>query len=108
MAKMTTIGCKMPMGLILSLNGVSHTLNGQNKSRMVNARGIPFPEAVGITEIPKDFWDEWRKVYAKYAPLEKGLIFEQSSEKAVEKAAEKLTEVPNNAPVKQTKKLKED
>ena len=66
------IGCKLPNGLVLRFRdrpGIEYTLNGANASRVIGG--------YGITTIPADFWEEWKKVHAGFPPLAKGLIFEQ-------------------------------
>lgn len=76
------IGCKLPGGLTLRLPDrpdAEFTLNGANASRVIGG--------YGITTIPSDFWEAWKKAYAGFPPLAKGLIFEQATVAKAEDAA---------------------
>lgn len=80
------IGCKLPNGLTLQFRKRPGTpeykLNGANASRVIGG--------YGITTIPSDFWEEWKKAHVGFPPLANGLIFEQSSvAKAEDEAKEK-------------------
>lgn len=78
---LVTVGCKLPNGLHLDLQGKRVTLNGANSSRIVGG--------YGLTPVDKEFWEAWAKDYADSPLLLNGLVFAQGSDaRATAKAGE--------------------
>lgn len=74
------IGCTLPHGLVLSVNGNNVTLNGQNQySHMTNRLGTH-----GVTDVEQSFWDAWKKENRETLALKNGFIFEAKTEAEVE------------------------
>jgi hypothetical protein len=65
------VGCKLPHGLHMELNGVRVTLNGGNSSEIVGTDGVK----TGITVVDKDFFDQWAAIHKDAPYLKGGLIF---------------------------------
>ena len=72
MAKPVLIGCKLPNGIILDVDGKTAELNGLNKSVIIGA-------TYAITTIDADFWAAWKAQNATYPALSNGVIFEAES-----------------------------
>lgn len=76
-----TVGCKLPNGLHIDVQGKRATLNGANSSRIVGG--------YGLTQVDKDFWDAWVKDYADSPLVKNHMVFAQGTESsAVSKAGE--------------------
>ena len=83
------LACKTPAGFIMEVNGVKLTIHGYNsKENVIRYDGA---ELIGITyDVPKDFWDAWRKTYASHDLNVNQLVFEERSEKSVKDKAKEL------------------
>lgn len=76
MMEYITVACRLPHGLHMDL-GVAPdnkrvTLNGANKSRIIGG--------AGITQVPKDHWEEWAKTRRNAPYIQNGAIFLTKSE----------------------------
>lgn len=67
MAKVT-VGCKLPNGLIIEVDGVRVTLNGVNKSNIVGADHC-------TTLVDESFWNAWLKEHETLMAVTSGAIF---------------------------------
>ncbi len=67
MAKVT-IGCKLPNGLIIEVDGVRVTLNGVNRSNIIGATHC-------TTEVEESFWAAWLAEHKEFVPITSGSIF---------------------------------
>lgn len=73
------VGCKLPHGLHLDLDGNRVTLNGSNSAQIIGGHGI--------TEgVDKEFFERWLKVFKDSPMVKGGFIF--AHEKAANTAAE--------------------
>lgn len=79
MSSTVIVGCKLPNGLIIHIGEKNVTLNGYNSTKIVGGHGI--------TEVDKDFWDEWSKSNSDFDPVKAGLIFASGSVKNTEAEA---------------------
>lgn len=86
-SKTVTVGCKLPNGLILELNGQTVEINGANSSRLVGGHGITY-------DVDAEFFDAWLEAYADRAMVRNGFIF--AHDKAADTKAE-AAEKENNA-----------
>jgi hypothetical protein len=81
---MLAIGCRLPHGLHLDVGTgkarVRVTLNGMNKTRIIGG--------CGVTPVPKDHWDAWRKIYPDHPAVESGAIFVTKSQAEAEAEGE--------------------
>lgn len=82
---LVTVGCNLPNGLHLDLQGKRVTLNGANSSRIVGG--------YGLTQVDKEFWEAWAKDYADSPLLLNGLVFAQGSEARASAKASEQAEV---------------
>lgn len=80
-----TVGCKLPNGLYLDVQGKRAPLAGANSSRIVGG--------YGLTEVNKDLWDAWVKAYADSPLLRGDLVFAQGNASSAESKASEQGEV---------------
>lgn len=75
-----TVGCKLPSGLIINMEGREVTLKGANSSLVIGG--------FGLTEgVDKAFFDTWLARNQDFPAVENGLIFVQSTTKNAEAEA---------------------
>lgn len=86
MADYVTVACKLPNGLVIDLKQedgtyAAFTLNGAFKAPGVLDRRVKetAPGEVGLTPIPKEFWNKWSELNKDFAPFKNGLIFAQKN-----------------------------
>ena len=73
MAKVT-VGCKLPNGITIQVDGTKITLKGTNSSNVIGG--------YGLTEgVDKAFMDEWLKRNAGITMVQKKFVFIQKNEK---------------------------
>ncbi len=88
MAKATvTVGCKLPHGLHLDINGKRVTVNGVNSTEIIGGYGM-------TKDVDKEFFDAWMALNREHPAVKNELIFSdvQTSSahaKAVERKDEK-------------------
>ncbi|HDJ1441608.1 TPA: hypothetical protein PPN70_004057 [Serratia rubidaea] len=73
MAEQVTVGCKLPNGLVLDVQGKQVKINGF-RSKEVRIIG-----GYGLTSIDKDLWDAWLKVHKNQPYVKNGAIFAQEN-----------------------------
>lgn len=78
---LVTIGCRLPCGVVLELNGVKKVLAGQRQTQERSPIIILSEDDYGLTLVDADFWEAWKIAHAGFAPLENGAIFEAKDEK---------------------------
>lgn len=86
-SKTVTVGCKLPNGLILELNGQAVEINGSTSSRVIGGHGITY-------DVDAEFFDAWMEAHADRAMVLNGFIF--AHDKAADTKAE-AAEKENNA-----------
>lgn len=88
-AATVTVGCRIPMGLILRhpTSKVQIKLDGP---RLVVADGRKLSPSFAITEVDADFWATWKAAYAKHPPLLSGAIFEAKNEQEAKAKGKEL------------------
>jgi hypothetical protein len=101
MSETVLVCCKLPNGLILEIDELHHevpALGGGTKEILVwkpsgkkvviagaNAAHPRSPRpgravaGYGLTEVPKDFWDEWVEQHKGFPPLINGSLFAQTT-----------------------------
>lgn len=97
-----TVGCKLPHGLVLQLQGNKQrvTLRGANSNTVVGVDGKVVRGSCGYTQVDSDFATAWLKAYAQTTMVSKGLIFIEKSQKdAAAHAAELEPEKTGFEPV---------
>lgn len=83
---LTTVGCKLPHGLIITVGDVSIELKGQNSTNIIGGHGI--------TEgVDKELFEKWLSLNKDSAAVKNGLIF--SHEKASSVRAEAMEKKDN-------------
>lgn len=97
-SKTVTVGCKLPNGFILELNGQTVEINGSTSSRVIGGHGITY-------DVDAEFFDAWMEAHADRAMVRNGFIFahgkaDDTKAEAAEKAdnATGLEAVDPNAP----------
>lgn len=87
------IGCRLPSGIELEIStGEKFVLEGQRQTQARSPIILLTEDDCGFTIVNKDFWDQWKKEYAGFQPLESGAIFEAKDErdaKAIHKELKK-------------------
>lgn len=86
-SKTVTVGCKLPNGLILELNGQTVEVNGSTSSRVIGGHGITY-------DVDAEFFDAWMEANEDRAMVRNGFIF--AHDKAADTKAE-AAEKENNA-----------
>lgn len=86
MSQTVTVACKLPNGLELELRDEDgerqvHLVRGSAARRRLEVGGEVVGDVgsvafgYGLTQVPKDFWEEWLKRNAKYQPVVSQAIF---------------------------------
>ena len=76
----TTVGCRLPHGLIITVGEVSVELKGTNSSLVIGGHGI--------TEgVDKEFFDKWLSMNKDSAAVKAGLIFSHEKTNSVKAEA---------------------
>lgn len=99
-----TVACKLPNGIELELrdeegNRQSHVIRGSAAQRRLESNGQMLESVrsvvsgYGLTEVPKDFADEWFKRNAKYQPVVSQAIFVLPDIKSAQSKARELEKV---------------
>ncbi len=98
MSEVVTVGCKLPNGLVVDIDGYTVTLNGANASNIVGGYGL-------TENVDKAAFEKWLKAHADQPYVKNELIFAQAKtnsaeSKAKENAAVKsgLEGLPQNNP----------
>lgn len=86
-SKTVTVGCKLPNGLILELNGKTVEVNGSTSSRVIGGHGITY-------DVDAEFFDAWLEAYADRAMVRNGFIF--AHDKAADTKAEAAEKTDND------------
>lgn len=82
-----TVGCKLPAGLHMDLEGKRVTLNGSNSATIVDTKGVK----TGLTQgVDKDFFDKWCAIHKDAPYVKDGLIFASEKESEVRAEAASL------------------
>lgn len=87
MAKVT-VGCKLPTGITLQVDGKKVTLNGTNSSNVIGGYGL-------TTDVDKDFMDAWLKQNKDITMVRNGFVFIKKNEKEAKAAAKDGAENKN-------------
>ncbi|CAK7193142.1 hypothetical protein COMNV_01355 [Commensalibacter sp. Nvir] len=85
------VSCKLLHGLYLDVKGKRIRLNGIMHSKYIERLSFtPDPQAVGLTKVPREFWQAWLAEHQTYEPVLKGLIFaSEKKQDALDEAKEK-------------------
>lgn len=76
------VACKLPHGIYLDVGKQRVKLNGVMQSGRLEAPFFTAPaNSVGLTKVPRDFWDAWINDHQEFEPVKKGLIFASSKKK---------------------------
>lgn len=84
------VACKLPHGVILEVGKQKVELKGSIQLGRSQTPFLMAPQMVGLTKVPRDFWEAWLKDHQEFAPYKKGLIFAaDKKKKALDEAKEK-------------------
>lgn len=81
MAEHVTVGCKLPNGLVLEVEGQTVTLNG-NRQEAGHVTG-----GYGLTQVDKAFFDAWLSIHGQQPYIKNGVVFAQSSQNSARSQA---------------------
>jgi len=80
MAEVVVVGCKLPNGIVLEVEGYSVVLNGANSSNVIGGYGL-------TESVDKDAFDKWMKIHADQAYVKNELVFAQAKTNSAESKA---------------------
>ncbi|EMB4114254.1 MULTISPECIES: hypothetical protein [Serratia] len=99
MAEQVTVGCKLPNGLVLEVDGHQQAVAGYR------GEDVRIIGGYGLTPVDKELWDAWLKIHKDQPYVKNGVIFAQdngNSARAQAKEQEKLKSgldpLPQNNP----------
>lgn len=99
MAEQVTVGCKLPNGLVLDVDGKQVAVAGF-RSKEVRIIG-----GYGLTQVDKELWDAWLETHKDQPYVKNSLVFAQengnsarSQAKEQEKLKSGLDPLPQNNP----------
>lgn len=97
MAEVVIVGCKLPNGLLLNVDGHTIRINGKARYNMpsptrknLNA-DVEFAD--GLTAVDKSFWEKWLAEHKDYGPVMSKLIYASPTRDAAIGKAEDTQEV---------------
>jgi len=79
------VGCKLPNGIILDVDGKRITLNGANTTHIIGG--------YGLTTVDAAFFAAWLKAHAESPLVKKNIIFAQEKEVNAKAQAAETREV---------------
>ncbi|CAM8498013.1 MAG: hypothetical protein [Bacteriophage sp.] len=86
MAEVVTVGCKLPNGLLIDVDGVVVHINGANSSSVVGG--------YGLTEgVDKDYFEKWLKQHANQRYVKGELVFAQAKTNSAQSKASENAKV---------------
>lgn len=80
MTETVTVGCKLPNGIVLEVEGYSVVLNGANASNVIGGYGL-------TENVDKEAFDKWLKVHAGQSYVKNELVFAQAKTNSAESKA---------------------
>jgi hypothetical protein len=80
------VGCKLPNGLVIDIDGYSVTLNGANSSNVVGGYGL-------TENVDKAAFDKWIKAHADQPYVKNELVFAQAKTNSAESKAKENASV---------------
>lgn len=86
MSEVVTVGCKLPNGLVVDIDGYTVTLNGANASNIVGGYGL-------TENVNKDAFDKWLKAHADQPYVKNELVFAQAKTNSAESKAKENADV---------------
>lgn len=99
MAEVVTVGCKLPNGLLIDVDGKVTHLLGANSSNVIGGYGL-------TENVDKDYFEKWLKQHANQPYVKGEMVFAQAKtnsaqSKAAENASVKtgLEGLPQDKPV---------
>ena len=92
MAEMVSVGCKLPNGLQVTIDGKTVILNGAATTSLRGLDGAIPEGAFRVTQVEKDFMDKFVAMYQDAAYIQNNAIFIQKDERSVKAQAKELAE----------------
>lgn len=86
MSEVVTVGCKLPNGLVLDIDGYSVTLKGANASNVIGGYGL-------TENVDKAAFDKWLKTHSDQPYVKNELIFAQAKTNSAEAKAKENAKV---------------
>ncbi|WP_147196028.1 hypothetical protein [Pantoea sp. CCBC3-3-1] len=86
MSEVVTVGCKLPNGLVIDIDGYTVTLNGANSSNIVGGYGL-------TENVDKAAFDKWLKAHGDQAYVKNELVFAQAKTNSAESKAKENADV---------------
>jgi len=86
-----TIGCRLPSGLKLEVNGVTVGLAGQRQAQERSPIITLSADDYGVTEVDTSFWEAFKaRVGKDFAPIKSGAVFEAKNTNDIKAKAKDL------------------
>ncbi len=91
MANTVTVGCRLPSGLMLEVNGKRVELAGQRQAQEGRPIILLSQDDVGYTEVDAEYWEAFKKqVGPDFAPIKSGAVFEAKDQGDAKAKAKEL------------------
>jgi hypothetical protein len=90
MAEMVSVGCKLPNGLQVTLDGKTVILHGAASTALRGLDGAIPEGAFGVTQVEKEFMDKFISTYQDAAYIQNNAIFIQKDERSVKSQGKDL------------------
>lgn len=90
MAEMVSVGCKLPNGLQVTLDGKTVILNGAASTALRGLDGAIPEGAFGVTQVEKEFMDKFIATYQDAAYIQNNAVFIQKDERSVKAQGKEL------------------
>lgn len=92
------VGCKLPQGLLLEVDGITVRVNGSARYNMPRPNkkhlqlGVNVHASDGLTTLDRGFWEKWCEAHKDYGPLVNGHIYSSATMNKAKTMAEKTAD----------------
>lgn len=87
MAEQVTVGCKLPNGLVLDVEGKQAIVAG------FRGEGVRIIGGYGLTAVDKELWEAWLEIHKEQPYVKSGVIFAQDNGNSVRSQAKEQEKV---------------
>jgi len=86
MAEVVTVGCKLPNGIVMEVDGRELVLNGANASSVIGGYGL-------TENVDKAAFDKWMETHKDQPYVKNELVFAQAKTNSAESKAKENADV---------------